>query len=176
MEQKRRWYERGMDTVFDDKNIKGFFEEYRWLSNFHICDVEYEGFLYPSTEAAYQAAKTKDLEEKEIFTVLTPAQAKKKGGLVTMREDWEDIKIQVMYDINLDKYTRHKDLRDKLLATGDKYLEETNWWGDRFWGVCKGTGRNELGKVLMQVREKVKTIDNEQLGESLLKDEGESTD
>jgi ribA/ribD-fused uncharacterized protein len=175
VEQKLRWYERLPGITNDESHIRGFFEEYRWLSNFHICDVEYEGLVYGSTEAAYQAAKTLDQGQKKVFQDVSPAGAKKLGSKIDIRPDWEDIKIQVMYDINLDKYTKHKDLRDKLLATGDMHLEETNWWGDRFWGVCKGTGRNELGKVLMQVREKVKTIDNEQLGESLLKNEGEST-
>lgn len=40
-----------------------------------------------------------------------------------------------------------------LLKTGDEELVEGNTWGDTFWGVCKGKGRNELGKILMKVRE-----------------------
>ena len=54
------------------------------------------------------------------------------------------------------KFTKHKDLKEKLLATGDAYLEETNHWHDTFWGVCKGKGQNHLGKILMEVREELK--------------------
>jgi predicted NAD-dependent protein-ADP-ribosyltransferase YbiA (DUF1768 family) len=43
-----------------------------------------------------------------------------------------------------------------LLATGDEYLEETNWWKDTFWGVCNGEGLNKLGNILMMVREELK--------------------
>ena len=54
------------------------------------------------------------------------------------------------------------ELRDKLLATGDQYLEEGNSWHDNYWGNCdcprcKDTmGRNMLGQLLMQVREEIK--------------------
>ena len=44
-------------SFYDSDNIKGFFGGYRWLSNFHVCDVMFEGDLYPSSENAYQAAK-----------------------------------------------------------------------------------------------------------------------
>jgi predicted NAD-dependent protein-ADP-ribosyltransferase YbiA (DUF1768 family) len=40
-----------------------------------------------------------------------------------------------------------------LLATGDTYLEETNTWGDIWFGVCNGIGKNYLGKMLMEIRE-----------------------
>ena len=44
-------------------------------------------------------------------------------------------------------------LRSQLLATEDAYLEETNHWGDTYWGVCKGVGENMLGKILMMARD-----------------------
>ena len=58
-----------------------------------------------------------------------------------------------MSSIVFEKFYRNKELRKKLLETGDRYLEETNWWGDDFWGGCNGEGRNELGKILMKVRD-----------------------
>jgi hypothetical protein len=39
-----------------------------------------------------------------------------------------------------------------LLATKGHDLAEGNWWGDTFWGTCKGTGHNHLGKILMDIR------------------------
>lgn len=44
----------------------------------------------------------------------------------------------------------------QLLATGTRYLEETNTWGDTYWGVCEGKGLNMLGKTLMQVRDELR--------------------
>jgi predicted NAD-dependent protein-ADP-ribosyltransferase YbiA (DUF1768 family) len=44
------------------------------------------------------------------------------------------------------------EFRDKLLATGTFHIEETNTWGDVFWGVCRGRGENHLGKILMRER------------------------
>ena len=44
-------------STYNDKEIKGFFGGYRWLSNYHICDVQYEGDIFPSSENAFQAAK-----------------------------------------------------------------------------------------------------------------------
>ena len=43
-----------------------------------------------------------------------------------------------------------------LLATGDRYIEETNTWGDTFWGVCNGKGENNLGKIIMKIRDTLK--------------------
>lgn len=132
--------------------IKEFTGEYRWLSNFHLAAVEYEGLVYPSTEHAYQAAKTTDLELRKQFLKGTPGKAKRLGNKLDLREDWDNVKIQVMYDVCSYKFKNHNSLRDKLLNTRGKYLIEGNTWGDQFWGVCKGEGRNELGKILMKIR------------------------
>ena len=47
---------------------------------------------------------------------------------------------------------------DKLLDTGDTELIEGNNWHDTFWGVCKGKGQNNLGKILMEVRKDIRLI------------------
>jgi predicted NAD-dependent protein-ADP-ribosyltransferase YbiA (DUF1768 family) len=44
-------------------------------------------------------------------------------------------------------------LRDKLTSTAPVELVEGNWWGDTFWGVCKGVGENHLGRLLMKIRD-----------------------
>src|SRR5882757_9011789 len=122
-------------SVHDENNIKGFFGEYRFLCNFHVADVMYEGVLYPSTESAYQAAKSLDPAIRLKFTNITPSDAKQMGRKIKIRPDWEAVKDRVMYDVCLDKFTRHADLRDKLLLTGSKHLEEANWWKDMYWGT-----------------------------------------
>lgn len=149
-----RWKE--VRTAQDDKEIKGFYGDYSWLCNFHECPIEYEGLSYPSSEAAYQSAKTEDMKERERFTKMTPGIAKIQGRALDIREDWEEVKDQVMLDILRDKFTRNQGLRQKLVDTEERYLEETNWWNDTYWGVCKEQGKNMLGKTLMQVRDEIK--------------------
>lgn len=126
----------------------------RWLSNFEVCDVMYNGCIYPSSEHAYQAAKTFDHDERvAILRAPTPSQAKKLGQKVTLRSDWTpETRIRVMLEILTDKFTRNQYLKEKLIATGEEDLIEGNNWGDKFWGVCDGVGENNLGKVLMHIR------------------------
>lgn len=66
------------------------------------------------------------------------------GRKVTLRKDWENVKLDVMRSLILQKF-QDKDLMDLLLATGHAYLEEANSWGDTYWGVRR-PGRQSLGK------------------------------
>ena len=131
--------------------IKEFQGDNRWLSNFTPCKVMLDGVVYPSTENAYQAAKTVMTNERVPFPTMTAGQAKRAGRKVTMRSDWDDVKIAVMEDLTRQKYSVEP-LRSKLLMTGDVEIQEGNSWGDTFWGICKGRGENNLGKLIMKVR------------------------
>lgn len=138
--------------------IKGFFGDYRFLSNFWWCEVEYDFVKYPSTEHAYQAAKYLDLSKREeIRQAKSFGEAKRLGRFPGIREDWDKYKIQVMYDLLKQKFAK-EEFKYLLLGTGDAYLEETNTWGDRFWGV-DGTGKNMLGIMLMNIRDKMEPWD-----------------
>ncbi len=144
-------------SVHDDDNIKGFFSDYRYLSNFFPAAVYYEGAQYPSSENAFMSAKTTDLKLREEFTIITAAQAKKLGRQITLREGWEEMKLDVMLEVCFSKFLRNKDLRKKLVETGNKYLEETNAWRDTYWGVdYQLGGSNHLGKILTKIRECLK--------------------
>lgn len=124
----------------------------RFLSNFYETSVEWEGLTYPSSEAAFQATKTLDQEDRKRFQTMAPTIAKREGYKVKLRENWEDIKIDVMYQIVLAKFSQNEFLKQKLIATGREWLKEGNTWGDRTWGTVDGIGNNYLGKVLMAVR------------------------
>ncbi len=135
-----------------------------WLSNFYPCTVVYEGLTYKSSEAAYQAAKTLNQEERLKFTEYDAKTAKKKGKRLKIREDWEDIKYKVMVDVDMSKFTQNEDLREKLLATGTETLfENTTRWHDNTWGCCNCekckdiVGMNLLGKALEEVRENLRS-------------------
>lgn len=137
--------------------IGPFQGKYRFLSNFWPTDVVYEGFHYPTVEHAYVAAKTLSVLDREtIRNTATPAEAKRLGRKLTLRHDWDTIKLGVMESLVRQKFQNHKHLRDLLLATGTEELVELNTWNDRYWGQCPvGYGQNHLGKILMKVRDEL---------------------
>lgn len=49
----------------------------------------------------------------------------------------------------------HFGYRQKLIDTGDAYIEEDNKHHDTFWGVCDGEGENQLGKLIMEIRKEL---------------------
>lgn len=130
--------------------------EYSFLSNFYPCEVEYEGLVFPSSEHAYVSAKTEDMRVKKFITYIkTPGEVKRYGRTLTIRKDWDEVKVQKMTQIVMAKFEQNPFLGEMLLNTGDMILEEGNTWGDKFWGICpplSGMGENNLGKILMLVR------------------------
>lgn len=141
--------------------ILGFAGEHRYLSNFwmaeQVVDVGGDGegdrWAFNSNEQWYMVNKTLvPLEALMILAAKTPGDCKRLGRTVTLRPDWEQVKDTIMLEGLRMKFTQHDDLMAKLIGTGKRYLEETNTWNDRYWGVCNGKGRNMLGILLMQVR------------------------
>ncbi len=144
---------------FVNKNgIYGFFGDFRFLSNFHLCRIEFEGRKFTSSEAAFMSAKTLEPSVKNMFMELSPNNAKSLGRSIVLRPNWDEIKISIMEEILFDKFTRNLELKNLLLQTEEKYLSEHNNWGDAFWGfdVIKNKGENNLGKVLMTIRNRIK--------------------
>ena len=136
--------------------IRYFRGEYSFLSNFFIRSIEIDGVVYSPVEHYFQSMKTNNNEEKlGIICARSPKDAKRLGRLCTLRKDWESVKFAVMEKGIYSKFYQHKDLREKLFATGDMLLEEGNFWNDKYWGVVNGVGENNLGKILMNVREQL---------------------
>lgn len=144
--------------------ILHFTKENRWLSNFHPVRVFHGGFEFPTTEHAYQAAKSLDPEVHRAFQEIEkPGDARKVGQLIAIPdlEEWNATrKFQVMEDLQRQKFSE-PGLRQKLLDTQDEDLVEGNWWHDNCWGSCScpkcgNNGRNELGKILMKLRSELK--------------------
>lgn len=139
-----------------DPKISSFKDSYFFLSNFFPIVVTYDGVTYPTVEHAYIAAKTLDKEiRKKVRAQSTPGEAKKMGKTLTLREDWEDVKLFLMENLLSQKFAPGTILCKMLLSTYPMQLEEGNWWGDTYWGVCKGVGENHLGKLLMKIRGEV---------------------
>ena len=146
-------------VINNKKQITSFRGDHFFLSNFYPCKIVYRGREYKTAEHAFQAQKcvTKD-DIIEIQEANNPQMAKRIGKKVKLREDWEDVKVSIMTEVVSQKFLQHPHLIEMLLQTGDEELIEGNTWRDYFWGVCKGKGKNNLGKILMKVREAYKSI------------------
>ena len=133
-----------------------FRNEYWFLSNMYPCSIWYEGaldgkYIFRSVETIFQMMKCDDDNEKKGFELLNGFEAKKRGRRVKLRDDWNEIKLDVMRDILEVKFSI-PDLRNKLIRVNDEIVEDNNW-GDRYWGRCNGIGKNMLGKLLMEIRD-----------------------
>jgi ribA/ribD-fused uncharacterized protein len=147
------------------EEIRQFIGEYRFLSNFYISPVLWGNFIYPSSEHAYQSEKTLDAGIRAEFRNFgtTPGMAKHYARTLKLREDWEQIKDQVMYEVVRSKFINLK-LAAMLVNTGTRKLVEGNNWHDTYWGVCNGEhidkgghpgihiGENKLGQIIERVR------------------------
>lgn len=147
--------------------IDKFEGEYRFLSNFspHAVRGKWkpsgfdQGVLWPTAEHAFQAAKTNDPKEKlKIAIASTPGKAKSLGQSVTLRPDWDKVKVDIMLQVVRAKFAQHDDIAAKLKATGNSPIVEGNMWHDNYWGSCTChacihiQGQNYLGRTLMLVR------------------------
>lgn len=145
--------------VIDVKESKeGFQGNRRWLSNMWPCDIKLGQYNFQSSEAAYQAFKfTKN--ESSIIEKLQklPAISSKvfaRQNPIT-NSDFEAKKLEYMEKVLRIKFS-NPFLERKLFLTGSDELVEYNDWGDTFWGVYNNEGENNLGKILMKIREEIK--------------------
>lgn len=131
-------------------------EEYGCFSNFSKHGFELNEKYWETSEHFFQAQKFVGSEhEEEIRLAKTPMVAAKMGRDRTrpLRENWEEVKDEIMRIAVLQKFKSIEDIRDILLSTGEEEIVE-NTSNDYYWGCGKdGTGRNMLGKILMETRE-----------------------
>lgn len=144
--------------------ISEFRGTHEYMSNFYPSPVQGPGFLmYSTVEHAYQAAKSNVPEDwAEVQSCPTPGAAKKLGRRLAMVPGWDQVKIVVMWNLLVQKFSL--DATDPTLAynlesTGDQWLQEGNRWGDMFWGVNldNSQGLNVLGQLLMMIRQQNRT-------------------
>lgn len=135
------------------------FSKYKFLSNFTLVPVKLDNLTFPSVEHAYMSAKSDSIVWKQYCTLSTnhPAVIKKKSRTINLIHNWEDIKVDIMEQCLKQKFNQEP-FKTLLLETGDEYIQEGNWWNDKFWGVClkTGEGSNYLGVLLMKIREELK--------------------
>lgn len=155
---KEKFGARENPTITQPNSISSFTQENFFLSNFFETEILYDGLVFRNSEAAFQAAKTLVIAQREKFTNLDGRQAKRLGRGVALRPDWEQIKDDVMLQILKAKFAPGTKLAKRLIDTGNCPLIEGNTWHDNYWGVCqcdrcKGREQlNHLGKLLEKVR------------------------
>lgn len=140
--------------------------DYKCFSNFYPCKFVYAHRQFNCTEQAFMWMKAMTFNDNEtaakILNETDPLKIKRLGREVKNYDDtkWNEIRYNIMYQVNMAKYFHNKDLRKLLIDTKDAYLFENSPF-DYIWGVGKkGTGQNLLGKVLMDIRKYYRDIVN----------------
>jgi ribA/ribD-fused uncharacterized protein len=144
-----------------------------WPGNWPIAYFELDGQKFNCTEQAMMYMKAilfNDLSKaNEIIKESDPKKHKKLGSQVKnfVEEVWTKNREDIMYKINLAKYSQNPELKKRLLSTGNKILVEASPL-DKIWGIGKQVkniedakkmtkaqwnGLNLLGKALEKVRE-----------------------
>lgn len=158
--------EEPMFTILpEDDAILHLRKPFSFLSNFSRSVVYVDGQSCATVEHAYHMQKTLDPGWREIIRLKkNPQWAKQTASMRSFpqREDWDTMKVEVMRNLLVQKFSRHPKLAAKLLATGDRVIAEANHWGDVRWGVCQDAdgvwrGENLLGVLLMEVRAKLRS-------------------
>lgn len=134
------------------------------LSNFSRHSVYIDGVIWPTTEHYYQAQKFESKSHQELIRCApTPMLAKSKAYDELerfTRTDWVAIRESVMLRALRAKFSQHPDLTKILLSSGKRILVELTS-NDNFWGDSgDGSGQNQLGQLLMQVRKELSYHEN----------------
>ncbi|HVE58712.1 MAG TPA: NADAR family protein [Pyrinomonadaceae bacterium] len=136
--------------------------EYGCFSNFSRHRLFLKDKVWKTSEHYFQAQKFEGTKfEEQVRLAPTPKEAANLGRnrKFPFRKDWKEVKDDIMREALQAKFTQNKDLKRILLETGNAELVEhtanDNYWGDG----GDGSGRNILGKLLMEVREELKKVD-----------------
>jgi ribA/ribD-fused uncharacterized protein len=129
------------------------------LGSWSRYSFELEGYEWPSVEHYSQAMKFDNEPYREkIRQARSPAVARKMGRtrLKRIRRDWSKVKEVVMTRGVYIRARSYPELAQELLNTGDQTLVENSQY-DYFWGCGRDRrGNNTYGKVLMNVRSKLR--------------------
>ena len=129
------------------------------ISNFSAHSIIYKGIRFATVEHAYQWAKFDSEKIKGVIkNAESPIKAFELGKFYKSerKQNWDELKVEVLYEIIKEKVTQHEEVRNALLATSDEEIVE-DCPNDDFWGNgSSGKGQNQIGKILMKIREEIK--------------------
>jgi ribA/ribD-fused uncharacterized protein len=142
------------------------------LSQWFPSPFEHGGIRYLTAEHFIMAAKARLFGDTaslgHILAARTPAEAKALGRQVSTFDEpaWSAARSAAVVEGNVAKFGAHADLRDFLLATGDRVLVEASP-RDCIWGIGldaanpraadsgQWRGQNLLGFALMEARRRL---------------------
>jgi ribA/ribD-fused uncharacterized protein len=139
-------------------------EPYGCFSNFARYPITMACKVWPTSEHWFQAQKFVDTAvEEELGEVIRREPSPMKAALIgrdrtkPRRADWEAVRDDLMREVVRAKFTQHEDIREVLLSTGDAEIVE-HTANDDYWGDGgDGSGRNMLGRILMEVRAELRS-------------------
>jgi len=149
-----------------------FFTQGSPFSNFHKAPFVKGNVSYLCSEQYIQAMKAEtfndDVTRNRIMRCTSPYEMKNLGNQVKnfVTQVWHKEGEKIAHDACLAKFSQNEILRNALCETNHKSLGEAT--SDMFWGVGLTlndervlehelwTGKNNMGKVLMKVREELK--------------------
>ncbi len=137
---------------------------YSALSNSWGCSVEFGDITYGSATAAFQAQKADeyDVETRIKFSHASAVEAEWLGGTIIPREEWNNVKDDVMHSVVLAKFQQNPDALNVLMETGNARIIYGNNKHDNYWGKClcpfcaTNESGNKLGEILMRVRKELR--------------------
>lgn len=145
----------------EDETLKGFREEYDFLSNMYEFEVEYKGLNFPSSEHLYQWLKVdpnvpdakmwQDKIQNAAHGKVAKTLVRKPGFPFRPVKDVDEFRLRAMKVALWAKF-KQPEMAKRLLDTKDTALVEHNTWRDDFFGVHNGMGQNHLGRLLMELR------------------------
>ena len=138
---------------------------YGYLSTSYLSQMEIDGKIYYHAEGYYYASKHSESKKatEHIRSVTSPMAARKVSDSYLVSSStltrWNDTgKLRAMKRATLVKFATNTVLRDKLLITGNSPLIY-GVTSDPYWGMnSDGNGDNMLGKILMEIRDIVRSI------------------
>ncbi|MCW1921378.1 NADAR family protein [Luteolibacter arcticus] len=133
-------------------------DRYGEFSNFSAYPITLGKKKWPTSEHYFQAQKFENpADREEVRRANSPMLAARLGRdrKKKLRKDWEAVKVGIMRQALEAKFAQHAELKELLLSTGTaKLVEHTG--NDSYWGDGgDGTGKNMLGRLLMELREKL---------------------
>ena len=142
------------------REYKGFYMLKMYaLDNFSAFQIEMDGKIYPTAEHLYQASKflpASTYVAEQIRKSRSPHEAKIIAHMLEntllVREDWDQVKCDILRQICMLKMQQHPYIRDKLRESGSTPLAEFSK-SDSYWGIGEdGNGKNMLGKIWESIR------------------------
>ena len=133
---------------------------YGSFSNFDMQHpIILKGKPWRSTEHYFQAQKFAGTSHEEAVRISDKprdAAAMGRDRSRPLRADWEQVKDDDMREAIRAKFTQHGDCLTLLLNTNNAELVE-HTTNDHYWADGgDGSGKNMLGKILMEIREELR--------------------